>query len=106
MVDMAFDSRMTEVHRGSDFNEVVNGMFDHMRAQMENPAFRRSGFRFGEVLHMDVNFHQLNLTRDSSYIHLPKWIANKRGVINPKNENDEECFKWALIPGLHYSELK
>ena len=26
-------------------------------------------------------------------------------MINPKNENDEECFKWAVIAALHYKEI-
>ena len=64
-----------------------------MKTQIENPALTNSSFGFDEVLFLDVNFHQLNLTRGSSYIPLPNWIANKKAVINPKNENDEECFK-------------
>ena len=28
----------------------------------------------------------------------------KKAVINPKNE-DEECFKWAVIAALHYEEI-
>ena len=40
------------------------------------------------------------------YIPLPSWIANKKGVINPKNENDEEYFKWAVTAALHYKEIK
>ena len=27
-------------------------------------------------------------------------------MINPKNENDEECFKWAVTAALHYKEIK
>ena len=27
-------------------------------------------------------------------------------AINPKNENDEECFKWAVTAALHYKEIK
>ena len=45
---------------------------------------------------MDINKHQLNLTRGSSYLSLPDWLAHKKAIINPKNE-DQECFKWAVI---------
>ena len=55
-----------------------------------------SRFRFDEVLFLDVNFHWLNLTRGSSYLPLPDWIAKKKAIINPQND-DEECFKWAVI---------
>ena len=54
-------------------------------------GLRERGFRFDEVLLLDVGFHQLNLTRGSSYLPLPSWIPKKKAVINPKNENDE-CF--------------
>ena len=39
-------------------------------------------------------------------IHLPRWLGNKRAIINPKNKNDEECFKWAVIAALHHEEIK
>ena len=41
-------------------------------------------------------FTGLNFTRGSSYLPLPDWIARKKAIINPQNE-DEECFKWAVI---------
>ena len=27
-------------------------------------------------------------------------------MINPKNENDNECYKWAFIAGMHYKDIK
>ena len=75
-----------------------------MKTQIENPALTNSRFVFDEVLFLNVDFHQLNLTRGNSYIPLPRWIASKKAVINPKNENDEECFKWAAA--LHHKEIK
>ena len=76
-----------------------------MRTQIENPTLANSRFVFDEVLFLDVNFHQLNFTRGSSYIPLPDWVAKKKAVINPKNENDEECFKWAVTVALHHEEI-
>ena len=32
----------------------------------------------------------------------PDWIASKKATINPKNEKDNECFKWSIISGLNY----
>ena len=96
---------MTDIFQGSNLNEIVNEMFTHMKTQIENLAFRNSRFVFDDVLFLDVNFHQLNLTRGSSYISLPDWIVSKKAVINPKNENDEECFKWAVIAGLDHKEI-
>ena len=77
-----------------------------MKTQIENPALVSSRFIFSEVLFVDINFHHLNLTRGSSYLPLPDWVSRKGGVINPQNLNDKECFKWAVIAGLHYSDIR
>ena len=95
-VELAFNSRMTKVHRGSDLDEIVDGMIAHMKTQIENPTLTHSRLRFDVVLFLDISFHWLNLTRGSSHIPLPDWVVKKKAIINPDN-NDEECFKWAVI---------
>ena len=59
---------MTNIYNLSDMDEIVNEMIAHMKEQIENPALLNSKF---EVLFTNVDFHQLNLTRGSSYIPLP-----------------------------------
>ena len=85
---------MTSVYRGSEPDQIVDGMTADMKFQIENPALLNSRFIFDEFL--DVNFHQLNLTRGSSYLPLPDWLARKKAIVNPHN-NNEECFKWLVI---------
>ena len=36
----------------------------------------------------------------------PDWIASKKATINPKNEKDNECFKWSIIAELDYKKIK
>ena len=96
LVELAFNGRMMNVYNLSNMDEIVNEMIAHMKRQIENPALLNSRFVFDEVLYMDVDFHQLNLTRGSSYLPLPYWLAHKKAIINPLNE-DQECFKWAVI---------
>ena len=95
-VELAFNSLMTSVYRGSEPDQIVDGVIANMKFQIENPALLNSRFVFDEVLYLDVNFHQLNLTRGSSYLPLPDFIAKRKAMINPQNR-DEECFKWAII---------
>ena len=96
---------MTDVHQGSDLDAIVDGTIAHMKTQIENPALLNSRFRFDEVLFLDTNFHQLNLTRGSSYLPLPDWLVRKKAIINPRND-DEECFKWAVIAALEWADIK
>ena len=87
---------MMNVYRGSDFGQIVNEMIANMKLQIENQALLNSRFVFDEVLCLDVNFYQLNLTRGSLYLPLPDWLEKKKAIINPYND-DDECFKWAVI---------
>ena len=82
-VEIAFNSLMMSVYQGSKTDQIVDGMID-------------SRFVFDEFLYLDVNFHQLNLTRGSSYLPLPDLLASKKAIVNPHND-DEECFKWLVI---------
>ena len=104
-VESAFNSRMTEFHRASDIERLVDIMINHTREQIENPSLINSRFVFEEVLFMDVNFYRLNLTRGGTHLPLPKFIERRKAIINPQNQ-DSECFKWAVIASLHNSQIK
>ena len=104
LLELAFNSRMVNVYNLSDMNKTVNEMIAHMKQQIENPALSNSRFVFDEVIHMDVDFHRLNLMRGSSYLPLPDWLAHKKAIINPKNA-DRECFKWAVIAASRWEEI-
>ena len=95
-VELAFNSLMTSVYRGSKTDQIVDRMIANMKFQMENPALLNSRFVFDKFLYLDVNFHQLNLMRGSSYLPLPDWLVRKKAIVNPHND-DEECFKWSVI---------
>ena len=94
-VELAFNSLMTSVYRGSEMDQIVDGMIANMKFQIGNPALLNSRNVFNEFLYLDVNFHQLNLTRGSSYLPLPDWLARKKAIVNP--HNNEERFKWSVI---------
>ena len=103
-VDLAFNSRMMSVYNLNDINEIVSAMIEHLSQQIENPALKDSKFVFDRIMHMDINFHRLNLNRGSSYIPLPDWLTKKKAIINPKN-SDQECFKWAVIEAMRWEEI-
>ena len=92
------------VYNLSDIDEIVDEMINHMKEQIENPALLNSRFVFDEVLFTNVDFHQLNLTRGSSYLPLLDWLVKKMAIINPKNE-DKECFKWTVIAASRWEEI-
>ena len=104
-VELAFNSSMMNVYRGRDLGQIVNEMISSMKFQIENPALLNSRFRFDEVLFLDTNFHQLNLMKGSSYLPLSPWLAKKK-VIIISNNDDNKCFKWAVIVALEFPNIK
>ena len=64
-------------------------MIAHIKTQIEKPALSNRRFVFDEVLYLDTNFQRLNLTRGSSYLPLPDWLARKKAIVNPHNNNEE-----------------
>ena len=104
LVELAFNSRMMNVYNLSNMNEIVNEMIAHMKQQIENQALSDRKFVFNEILHMDIDFHRLNLTRGLSYLPPPKWLPHKKVIIDPKN-SDRECFKSAIIAALRWEEI-
>ena len=83
-VELAFNSRMMNVDRASDLDQIVDEMVGHMETQIENPALLNRRFVFDDVLFLDINFHMLNLMRSNSYLTLPDWLAQKKEIINPQ----------------------
>ena len=57
LVELAFNSRMTNVYNLSDLDEIVNEMIAHMKEQIENPALLNGRFVFDEVLFTNADFH-------------------------------------------------
>ena len=95
---------MLAVYNLSDMDETESSMIKHMRQQIKNPTLKDSKFVFDEIIRIDIDFHRLNLTRGSSYMSLPEWLAKKGTIINPKN-SDMECFKWAVIAVMKWREI-
>ena len=87
-VELAFNSLMTSADRGSKPDQIVDRMIANMKFQIENPARLDSRLVFDEFLHLDVNFHQLNLLRGSSYLPLLDWLVRKKAIVNPHNDDD------------------
>ena len=44
---------------------------------------------------------KISLNRGGSYIDFPKWLQNKKAIINPQN-NDDKLFQYALTVALNY----
>ena len=80
--------------RGYATNDIINELFYTFKTGCQVGLETRmvgSSFAFDHIDYLEYNFNKINLNRDSTYIPLPKHIANKKCIINPKNTNDNAC---------------
>ena len=80
---------------GNNFIDIVEEMIQEMIEAMENYNKRGSNWIFKKVIRLDVNFVRWNPLGGSAWIPLPAKLANKKAVINMKNQ-DDFCFKWCI----------
>ena len=96
---------MMEIYIGNNIDKDIKLMTDGLKENLEKTNLPASGFKIDKILELDVDICKLHLTTGKSYVKLPDWIANKKAIINPKNVNDDECFKWAVIAALNHKEI-
>ena len=103
-------SKPVEIFMGSDTENIIDTLFNtilnKIQQAMETSNERGSGFTHDSVGLLYYHFQRIDIRRGESYIMSPDWIANKKATINPKNEKDNECFKWSIIAGLNYNKIK
>ena len=95
------------IMEGSDTYDIIREIFRSFlhNYQEELKMIKGSDFVFESVDLLDYKLHRVRLKRGGSYIKSPKWLENKKAVINPKNENDDECLRWSIICTLNYDEI-
>ena len=103
-------SEPVEIFMGSDTEDVIDTLFNTIlqRFQQAQETSNDKGSEFipESVELLYYHFQKIDIRRAESYIMSPDWIASKKATINPKNEKDNECFKWSIIAGLNYNKIK
>lgn len=60
-----------------------------------------SGFIVSKIRAHTIRFYKFKALTGSSYIPLPEKLKNKKGLINIKNIEDNECFRWCHLAHLY-----
>ena len=100
-------SDKVRIMQGKNTNDIITELFESFLHDYQEKlkTIKGSDFVFESVDLMDYKLHRVRLNRGGSYIKSPKWLENKKAVINPKNENDDECLRWSIICALNYNEI-
>ena len=55
---------MTKFFEGGDNNHLIQRMLSQIKTQVENPRMPESGFTLDKIVHQNINFNKLALTRE------------------------------------------
>ena len=86
-----FSSETYENLRSDEAMKKVEDSFQSIEEKIQTFTEDGSALLFKEVEQLEIHTTEYNPTKGSSYIDLPKWIKDKKAIINIKNK-DDKCF--------------
>lgn len=81
-------------------NWFENNIKSAILSKIEEFQENGSSWTLEEIIELVINVNVFEVFTGSTYIPTPKFVADKKAVINVQN-NDEECFKWAILSALY-----
>ena len=101
-VEFAFHSKdLKLVLEGTDISELYNEMADEIEEEIQKVENSEgSGYTFVKVIKLVLHTTKWEPLYGSSYIPLDPYLANKKAIINMKNE-DDKCFMWCVLRALY-----
>ncbi|XP_037823480.1 uncharacterized protein LOC119611843 [Lucilia sericata] len=101
----SFQTKMKEMFDISEFEVKFTNNIGSILQKMEEFQERDSGWTLIQLIKVVLNINKYQPLKGSSYISLPKKLLMKNACVNVKN-NDEFCFKWAVISAIVNLETK
>ena len=74
-----------------------------MMDKIEAAELKGSGWHFCKINALLMYQSKYRQLKGGSYLELPKWIKDKKAIVNIKNY-DEKCLMWCLLAALHPAE--
>ena len=95
-----FSSETLQNLRADEAMKLVEDSFRSIEEKVQSYAQNGSAWQFKEVEQLEIHTVKFNPLKGSSYIDLPKWIKDKKAIINIKNR-DDKCFLWCILRYLY-----
>ena len=97
-----------EIMFGDGNDDIIEQLFESLLQKYEENLQNKtkgSDFEFDSVSFLYYDFNKTSINRGGSYIDSPKWLKDKKSIINPKN-NDNKCFQYAVTLALNLYNIK
>ena len=94
-----------QILKMNDFSRIYSNSIEKMKNDIETYLRNGSNWQIRKFKRFFIKAVKYNSFAGSSYIELPEYIKNKKCCVNIQN-NDERCFEYSVLCGLHYDEIK
>ena len=101
--NFAFHSKdLKLVLEGTDISELYDEMADEIEEEIQKVnEDEGSGWVLVGVISLVLHTTRWEPIYGSSYMPLDPYLANKKAIINMKNEDDDKCFMWCVLRALY-----
>ena len=92
---------------GSETEEVAKKLFMSILQKYQDNLqnkMKGSDFIFNGINHLYYDLNRITISKGGSYIECPKWLKDKKCVVNQKN-NDNKCFQYAATLALNFNNI-
>jgi len=95
-----FRSKNEIVLESTNKNELWCLLAEQVLEDLAKFQMNGSGWTFHSIAALDIHTVGYEPLNGSSWVPLPKFLANKKAIINMKN-TDNQCFKWCIARALN-----
>jgi hypothetical protein len=78
-----------------------DSMYRELQMQLDRFTTLGSGWNLVRISEFTIHISHYRPLVGSSYIKSPKFIEEKRAVVNVQNRKDNKCFRWAILSALY-----
>ena len=102
-------SNNIETFIDSDTDDIIDKLFDttlqRFQEAKETLNERESKFIHESVGSLYYYFRKTDMRSVGSYIEPHEWLINIKATINPKNEKEHKCFRYAITLALNHNKI-
>ena len=104
-VNTFFHGTMYTLLRKEEFEEAFQTSSQKIWNAFDIYLKNGSGWILEKVEKISLNTYNYQPIAASSYIPTPKAIANKKAVINVRNESNKKCFEYSVLAALFHDKI-
>ena len=91
-----FHTYQQQILKENNPDEIYKKMRDKIINSFEEYLDKGSQLQFEKSLKLFLNINKIKPLGTSSWIPLPKFLKDKKAIINPENYYDRKCFLWCI----------